>query len=202
MTFEEWAAPLRYAPTIREAFLAGQESAEQRVYELLALVEDWKKQHAELEQALKVADEGRNYANELLSLKAQAGEVVGYHFSYKTPFGHVVWDIDHAPRPDAIEVYPVVRAHPTTERRVPMVGKCQNCGHEHEIPAPPAPSSQVEQEQMFISHFFRPNQMITPPLPADTRKVLEMALDALLDYRKTDTNAVVMSLRKALGETK
>ena len=31
-------------------YLAGQASAEQRVYELLALVEDWKKQHAELER--------------------------------------------------------------------------------------------------------------------------------------------------------
>ena len=49
-------------------------------------------------------------------VKAQAGEIVGYHFSYTTPFGHVVWDIDHTPRPDAIEVYPVVRTHPTTER--------------------------------------------------------------------------------------
>ena len=49
-------------------------------------------------------------------VKAQAGEPVGYHFSYTTPFGHVVWDIDYTPRPDAIEVYPVVRAHPTTER--------------------------------------------------------------------------------------
>ena len=49
-------------------------------------------------------------------VKAQAGEPVGYHFSYTTPFGHVVWDIDYTPRPDAIECYPLVRAHPTTER--------------------------------------------------------------------------------------
>lgn len=48
--------------------------------------------------------------------EAQAGEPVGYHFSYTTPFGHVVWAIDYTPRPDAIEVYPLVRAHPTTER--------------------------------------------------------------------------------------
>ena len=49
------------------------------------------------------------------TIKAQAGKPVGYHFSYTTPFGHVVWDIDYTPRPDAIEVYPLVRAHPTTE---------------------------------------------------------------------------------------
>ena len=50
------------------------------------------------------------------TIKAQAGKPVGYHFSYTTPFGHVVWDIDYTPRPDAIECYPLVRAHPTTER--------------------------------------------------------------------------------------
>ena len=57
--FEKWCDKMRehkrpIAPheiyAAKTAYLAGQASAEQRVYELLALVEDWKKQHAELER--------------------------------------------------------------------------------------------------------------------------------------------------------
>ena len=75
--------------------------------------------HTVWDQLSNICDAWHGWINSALytePVKAQAGEPVGYHFSYTTPFGHVVWDIDYTPRPDAIEVYPVVRAHPTTER--------------------------------------------------------------------------------------
>ena len=57
MTFREWINDQptdyrnrNYVDDLELVYLAGQASASQRVYELLALVEDWKKQHAELER--------------------------------------------------------------------------------------------------------------------------------------------------------
>ena len=38
MTFEEWAAPLRYAATLRDAYLAGQASADSRIAEQLETI--------------------------------------------------------------------------------------------------------------------------------------------------------------------
>ena len=103
------------------AFLAGQASAEQRVKWQDDLIQELQAKCAELERERdqwKYTAEIRQQHLEY-TIKAQAGEPVGYHFSYTTPFGHVVWDIDYTPRPDAIECYPLVRAHPTTERCVP-----------------------------------------------------------------------------------
>ena len=99
------------------AFLAGQASAEQRVKWQDDLIQELQAKCAELERERdqwKYTAEIRQQHLEY-TIKAQAGEPVGYHFSYTTPFGHVVWAIDYTPRPDAIEVYPLVRAHPTTE---------------------------------------------------------------------------------------
>lgn len=99
-------------------YLAGQASAEQRVKWQDDLIQELQAKCAELERERdqwKYTAEIRQQHLEY-TIKAQAGEPVGYHFSYTTPFGHVVWAIDYTPRPDAIEVYPLVRAHPTTER--------------------------------------------------------------------------------------
>jgi len=36
-------------------------------------------------------------------------EVVGYHYSKMSPFGQVLWHVDYAVHPDAIEWFPLVR---------------------------------------------------------------------------------------------
>lgn len=47
-------------------------------------------------------------------------EPVAYHFSRRTPFGQVVWDVGHAVHPDAIEWHPLVRQSPP--QRKPLNG--------------------------------------------------------------------------------
>ena len=121
--FEKWYAnqeivPECYRVYAKHCYLAGQASAEQRVKWQDDLIQELQAKCAELERERdqwKYTAEIRQQHLEY-TIKAQASEPVGYHFSYTTPFGHVVWDIDYTPRPDAIECYPLVRAHPTTER--------------------------------------------------------------------------------------
>lgn len=83
-----------YTSDLLEAYLAGQAIAEQRVKDELqrrdAQIQRLVSENVELEQALTGADEGRNYANELLSkqaaeiaaLKAQAGEPIAWADCY------------------------------------------------------------------------------------------------------------------------
>ncbi len=101
-----------------EGFLAGQASAippvgfqRSDVIALQDCVEELTRERDQWKYTAEIRQQHLEY-----TIKAQAGEPVGYHFSYTTPFGHVVWDIDYTPRPDAIECYPLVRTHPTTER--------------------------------------------------------------------------------------
>lgn len=109
-----------------EGLLAGQASVIDVLVQEAALVGEnmiLKSQVAELEQALKVADEGREYANELLAgLKAQAGEVVDPASCEHKWVGHPMagWWCDKCKC--------WKDTHPTTERRVPF-GKSDSIRH-------------------------------------------------------------------------
>ena len=47
---------------------------------------------------------------ELIALRRRIADapVVGYHFSRHDNFGRIVWDVDHAVHPDAIEYRPLI----------------------------------------------------------------------------------------------
>ena len=42
-------------------------------------------------------------------LAKEPSEPIAYHFSKRSPFGMVVWDVGHAVHPDAIEYAPLYR---------------------------------------------------------------------------------------------
>lgn len=84
------------------------------INEAADLIEQQAARIKELEAAMPLYDEllirCAIAEKELAALRQRIDDapVVGYHFSRHDNFGRIVWDVDHAVHPDAIEYRPLI----------------------------------------------------------------------------------------------